>query len=90
MSGRDHAIYLRSARRQYVLKSPALRLARELPGVRSVPFPAFIEPLLATQRPNPPAGADWIHEIKWDGYRLQISRSDAGMHAYTRRGYDWA
>jgi bifunctional non-homologous end joining protein LigD len=81
---------VRRSQRQHVLNSPALRLARELPGVRPAPFPDYIEPLLATQWDHPPPGDNWVHEIKYDGYRLQISRSDAGMRAYTRRGYDWA
>jgi bifunctional non-homologous end joining protein LigD len=81
---------VRRSQRQYVLNSPALRLSRELPEVRPAPFPRFIEPLFATQWEHPPAGDNLVHEIKYDGYRLQISRSDAGIHAYTRRGYDWA
>src|SRR6266511_1954170 len=78
------------SKRQYVFNPPALRLARELPGVRPASFPDYIEPLLAIQRGSPPIDDNWVHEIKWDGYRLQISRSDAGMHAFPRRRYDWA
>ena len=33
--------------------------------------PDFIEPALATLRSNPPGGAQWLHEIKFDGYRLR-------------------
>ena len=39
---------VRRSPRQYVLNSPVLRLARELPGVRPAPFPRYIEPLFAT------------------------------------------
>jgi hypothetical protein len=45
---------LRRSQRQYVMVSPALRIARELPQARGAPFPGFIEPLFATQVPNLP------------------------------------
>jgi bifunctional non-homologous end joining protein LigD len=36
--------------------------------VRTRPIAGFIEPCLPTQVDRPPAGPDWIHEIKHDGY----------------------
>ena len=36
-----------------------------------------------------PAGPDWVHEIKHDGYRLQVRREGAAVLLFTRRGYDW-
>lgn len=74
------------SRRQYVLQSPALEIARGLPGVRGSPFPKFIEPALATLEPRPPRGARWVHEIKFDGYRAQLHKRDVGTKMYTRRG----
>jgi bifunctional non-homologous end joining protein LigD len=38
-------------------------------GVKA-PFPDFIEPALATSVEKVPGGAGWIHEIKFDGYRV--------------------
>jgi bifunctional non-homologous end joining protein LigD len=40
-------------------------------GVKA-PFPGFIEPALASSIEKVPSGARWIHEIKFDGYRVQI------------------
>jgi hypothetical protein len=40
---------------------------------------AFIEPCLPSPAPKPPAGADWIHEIKLDGFRLLARRDAAGV-----------
>jgi hypothetical protein len=40
-------------------------------GVKA-PFPAFIEPALATSIEKVPTGARWIHEVKFDGYRVQV------------------
>ena len=37
---------------------------------------------------SPPAG-DWIHEVKFDGYRTQIIKDRDGVRAYTRNGHDW-
>ena len=36
--------------------------------------------------PKPPAGADWVHEIKHVGYRLQVRRVGDQMRLFTRRG----
>src|SRR3954468_22703468 len=49
----------------------------------------FIEPCLATKATRPPSGDGWWHEIKHDGYRLQIERSGPAVRLLTRRGHDW-
>jgi bifunctional non-homologous end joining protein LigD len=36
-----------------------------------------------------PTGADWIHEIKHDGYRLIVHRQDKAVRLFTRNGHDW-
>jgi ATP-dependent DNA ligase len=36
-----------------------------------------------------PSGARWIHEIKFDGYRVQVHLNDAAIKVFTRRGHDW-
>ena len=36
-----------------------------------------------------PAGAEWFHEIKYDGYRLRVERDDDRVRLITRGGYDW-
>jgi bifunctional non-homologous end joining protein LigD len=52
-------------------------------------LPATIGPQLATLVDKPPTGADWLHEIKFDGYRI-IARLDRGqVRLYTRNGLDW-
>jgi bifunctional non-homologous end joining protein LigD len=48
-----------------------------------------VEPLLASPVDHPPAGAGWVHEIKFDGYRL-MARIDRGrVKLLTRKGLDW-
>ena len=38
---------------------------------------------------KPPAGDEWAHEVKHDGYRLQIHVGDGGVRLFTMSGYDW-
>ena len=53
-------------------------------------YPAgFIEPCLPTIRSKPPAGPEWIHEVKHDGYRLMVRREAKRVRTFTRRGHDW-
>jgi bifunctional non-homologous end joining protein LigD len=53
------------------------------------PLPNFIEPALATSIEKVPSGARWIHEIKFDGYRVQLHLANEAARLFTRRGYDW-
>jgi bifunctional non-homologous end joining protein LigD len=50
----------------------------------------FIEPCLPSTADHPPSGANWIHEIKHDGYRLMARRDPVGIRLITRRGNDWS
>jgi bifunctional non-homologous end joining protein LigD len=52
-------------------------------------FPDFCEPCLPSPVANPPAGSDWIHEIKHDGFRLLARRGASGVRLFTRNGHDW-
>src|SRR5215204_1911313 len=49
----------------------------------------FIEPCLPSNTPRPPAGDQWLHEVKQDGFRLMARRDAAGVRLLTRNGYDW-
>ncbi|MFN3671252.1 MAG: DNA ligase D [Bosea sp. (in: a-proteobacteria)] len=52
-------------------------------------IPAFVEPCLATLQEHPPAGSEWLHEVKFDGYRLQARIADGKAALLTRSGLDW-
>lgn len=58
-------------------------------GGKKSGFPGFIPPALATLRAEAPHGSRWIHEIKFDGYRLQAHVRDGEAVLYTRGGLDW-
>jgi hypothetical protein len=47
------------------------------------------EPALATSIDRVPSGERWIHEIKFDGYRVQIHLTNNGIKVFTRRDNDW-
>ena len=49
----------------------------------------FIAPCLAQAAVTPPSGEDWVHEIKYDGYRVQVQIQAAGVKLLTRNGLDW-
>lgn len=67
------------------------RLLRKAPREA---IPGFIQPQLAQQGRKAPAGEDWIHELKLDGYRIQIrvvsgKNGTSTVALFTRTGLDW-
>jgi bifunctional non-homologous end joining protein LigD len=52
-------------------------------------MPGFIKPQLATLRSKAPSGANWLHEIKFDGYRIQLHIDGDTRKAFTRNGLHW-
>jgi bifunctional non-homologous end joining protein LigD len=57
-------------------------------GVKAA-FPGFIPPALATKIDKPPTGERWVHEIKFDGYRVQLHMANDDIKVFTRNGNDW-
>ncbi|WP_026791833.1 DNA ligase D [Pleomorphomonas oryzae] len=61
----------------------------EIKGAKKAPMPDFVEPMLATLVSSAPTGEKWLHEIKFDGYRL-LAHIEAGrVKLLTRSGLDW-
>ncbi|HYJ35607.1 MAG TPA: non-homologous end-joining DNA ligase, partial [Rhizomicrobium sp.] len=52
-------------------------------------MPSFVEPQLARLVDQPPSGADWGHEVKFDGYRMQLRVENGKAKLLTRKGLDW-
>jgi bifunctional non-homologous end joining protein LigD len=68
-----------------VAPAPALPL-----GAVPCPLPPTLSPQLATLAASaPPGGADWLHEIKFDGYRMLVRNDASGARLFTRNGHDW-
>ena len=51
---------------------------------------AFIHPCQPTVAKEPPSGPGWAHELKHDGYRLQIHVRDGRVRLFTMNGADWS
>jgi bifunctional non-homologous end joining protein LigD len=60
-----------------------------LKGVRKTPFPDLIRPQLATLANAPPQGNHWLHEIKYDGYRMLAFIEHGSVRITSRSGKDW-
>jgi bifunctional non-homologous end joining protein LigD len=52
-------------------------------------LPEFVPPSLATLSDTPPSGANWIHEIKLDGYRIEARLDHGKVRLFTRNRKDW-
>lgn len=74
--------------------------SKPAPDLKSAPrerFPGFIAPQLALQTASSPKGNDWVHELKLDGYRIQIQIRSGDKskgrtrkaRLLTRNGLDW-
>ncbi|MGR9396461.1 DNA ligase D (plasmid) [Rhizobium leguminosarum] len=62
---------------------------RKAKTATKVDLPDFIAPQLCQTLERPPAGTGWIHEIKFDGYRIQMRVLDGEATLKTRKGLDW-
>ena len=71
--------------RPVVGKAPDPRQA----SLFDLPLPGWIEPCLPTLVSRAPTGPQWVHEIKWDGYRLSAYLDDGKVTIRTRNGHDW-
>ena len=61
----------------------------DLPGARKGALPTFVEPSLAQLSAEPPKGTEWVHEIKFDGYRIEARLDGRSIKLLTRKGLDW-
>lgn len=59
-------------------------------GKRASAMPEFIAPQLTVPVDRPPSSADWTHEIKFDGYRMQLRVENGDATLKTRKGLDWS
>jgi len=50
----------------------------------------FFQPQLATLRENPPLGEQWLHEVKWDGYRILATVAKGKVELWSRNALSWS
>jgi bifunctional non-homologous end joining protein LigD len=60
-----------------------------LPGARAAKLPRAFNPQLATLASEVPQGDDWLHELKFDGYRILAFVRGGKVRLVTRNGHDW-
>ncbi len=62
---------------------------KSLSGARKAAMPEFVPPQLATLIDKPPKGDEWLHELKFDGYRLLCHLQRGHVRFWTRNENDW-
>ncbi len=70
-------------------RKASVHAAKMTRAVKVAGMPDFVAPELCTPVDRPPSGEDWCHEIKFDGYRVQLRVEDGEARLRTRRGLDW-
>ena len=58
-------------------------------GKKASKLPDFVAPMMTKLVDRPPPGSGWAHEIKFDGYRLQMRVEKGKAQLRTRKGLDW-
>jgi bifunctional non-homologous end joining protein LigD len=92
-SNRGEAADARAGRKTAALRAPPATRTRT-PAATAKPkkvaaMPDFVAPQLCTVVERPPGGEGWCHEIKFDGYRVQLRVEDGNAVLNTRKGLDW-
>src|SRR6476646_7231373 len=67
-------------------------MTRSLAGSRraeATALPTWVKPQLTKLIDQPPDGPDWLHEIKFDGYRMHARLDRGAVRLLTRTGLDW-
>ena len=62
---------------------------KQIPGARKAVMPESLPPQLATLVREPPAGEEWLHELKFDGYRMVCHLNRGKARFISRNGKDW-
>jgi bifunctional non-homologous end joining protein LigD len=85
-SNRGDAAEARAANKKASLRPSPVKVT----SARKVEhMPDFVAPELCTSVERPPEGEGWCHEIKFDGYRVQLRVEDGDVRLKTRKGLDW-
>ncbi|MET3664933.1 DNA ligase D [Caulobacter sp. 1776] len=66
------------------------KAASKAKAVKKTAMPDFVPPELCKLVDRPPNGGDWVHEIKFDGYRMQLRVENGKAALRTRTGLDWS
>jgi len=70
-------------------KAPSKKTNSKAAAKRINKLPGFVAPQLCASVDQPPSGSEWVHEIKFDGYRMQMRIDGDSVTLKTRKGLDW-
>ncbi len=87
-SGRTNDEVKANAPAIWVSEMPAATAEIDLSAAREMPMPRYLEPMKATLTTRAFRDADWLYEIKWDGYRVEAVVRDDKVALFTRNGHD--
>jgi bifunctional non-homologous end joining protein LigD len=79
----------KAAKPAKVAQAPSKRTAAKTPSRTAAPLPDFIAPQLCQLVERPSSGTGWVHEIKFDGYRIQLRVQGGEVTLKTRSALDW-
>lgn len=89
-SNRGDAAEARAASKKVASKPVAAKPAKDTnKGTKVAAMPDFVAPQLCASVDRPPNGDGWCHEVKFDGYRVQLRVEDGKSVLKTRKGLDW-
>jgi bifunctional non-homologous end joining protein LigD len=86
---RQHKNTTRSEVRERRRHKPGATEIAAIAGAKSAKLPDFVPPQLATLVDSVPAGDEWLHEIKFDGYRILCRIDNGRVSLLTREAQDW-
>jgi bifunctional non-homologous end joining protein LigD len=75
----------KSARKATSKNAPKFKPA-DLPGAKAAPMPENVQLMMASPSDQPPAGSNWVYEIKWDGVRAICYIEDGRIRMISRNG----
>lgn len=79
----------KKAAKKTARKTTSKTAVKSIKPSKAATMPDFVAPELCTSVDRPPGGAGWAHEIKFDGYRVQLRVEDGTATLKTRKGLDW-
>jgi bifunctional non-homologous end joining protein LigD len=89
-SNRGDAAEARAQTKRAANETPARAPAKGARGTKVSAMPDFVAPQLCASVDRPPNGEGWCHEIKFDGYRVQLRVEHGKAVLKTRKGLDWS